>query len=42
VTFNDLDHIEDAPLLSIALALTWYVPSLLHACDALSTEPELT
>jgi len=42
MTLNALDHPDVAPLLSVAVALTWNVPAVLHLCDALDLVPELT
>jgi hypothetical protein len=42
VTESGLDHPEVAPLLSVAIALTRYVPALLHWWDEPEHVPELS
>ena len=40
VTVRASDHSDEAPLLSVALAVTWYVPARLQVCEA-APWPEL-
>jgi len=42
VADNVFDHPEVAPMLSVAIALTRYVPAALQVWDAFDEVPELT